>query len=253
MPSKEMSDAEFVQECSAEEYQELLGQAKSLSREEAGIELRDCARYGEVDAVRAILECHDGIIDAVDESESSALHKACANGHLSTVQFLLSNGANYAPNTSGNTPLHWAAASGHEAVVKAILSCSRIEVDVLQKNAFGRSALTEGFSSQNTPLIGLLLEHDSATEERLLSTKKDLPLKPSSSSKNPNNQEINEDQKDEKPSVIHEFNFQGGLSSGSIEGQDEKAAQTLLIRELVSPPLPSPWIIETMSCFVLLT
>jgi hypothetical protein len=42
------------------------------------------------------------------------------------------------------------------------------KADVLQRNAFGRSALTEGFTSQNTSVINSLLEHDSATEEKLM-------------------------------------------------------------------------------------
>jgi predicted nicotinamide N-methyase len=43
-----------------------------------------------------------------------------------------------------------------------------VKADVLQRNAFGRSALTEGFTSQNTSVINSLLEHDSATEEKLM-------------------------------------------------------------------------------------
>jgi predicted nicotinamide N-methyase len=42
------------------------------------------------------------------------------------------------------------------------------KADVLQRNSFGRSALTEGFTSQNTAVVNTLLEHDSATEEKLL-------------------------------------------------------------------------------------
>lgn len=39
----------------------------------------------------------------------------------------------------------------------------------LEKNEFGRSALTEGFSSQKEGVVEALLEHDSASEEKLLS------------------------------------------------------------------------------------
>jgi predicted nicotinamide N-methyase len=41
-------------------------------------------------------------------------------------------------------------------------------LDVLKRNAFGRSALTEGFASGDTKTIERLLNHDSAEEERLI-------------------------------------------------------------------------------------
>lgn len=44
------------------------------------------------------------------------------------------------------------------------------EVDVLLKNSFGRSILTEAFQSQNTEVIELCLSHSSATEDRLISS-----------------------------------------------------------------------------------
>ena len=159
------------------EFQELLGQAASLTPEEAVTELVDCARYGESDAVRAICDKHGDnataeapFVDSKNASGNTALHMACANGHKHTCRFLLSRGANHLPNSSGNTPLHWAAANGHEEIVKLLLDEPRFKdkIDVLQKNQFGRSALTEGFSSSNTKLVGHLLEHDSAEEERLI-------------------------------------------------------------------------------------
>ena len=41
-------------------------------------------------------------------------------------------------------------------------------LDILQKNKFGRGALTEGFASRKTETVGLLLENKNATEERLI-------------------------------------------------------------------------------------
>jgi len=144
-----------------------------------------------VDSVRALLQIHsittttttnNNYINTTDaKSGSTALHNACANGHVSTVQLLLSQGARHVTNTSGkNTPLHWAAAGGHDAVVDLLLTHDFEDgdrndngdgtagVDVLAKNEFGRGALTEGFSSKDTKTVGLLLEHGSATEERLI-------------------------------------------------------------------------------------
>lgn len=87
-------------------------------------------------------------------------------------------GANHAPNNSGNTPLHWASSAGHTKTVKLLLSKFK-DIDVLQKNKFGKSALTEGFAgaaatskddddTAKTKTVGALLEHDTATEDRLI-------------------------------------------------------------------------------------
>jgi ankyrin repeat protein len=154
-------------ECTQEEFQELSKQVAELSTEGASEELLECARYGETDAVRALLDAFPDIINSVDGSGSTALHKACANGHVSTATLLIQRGANQLRNQSGNTPLHWAAASGHEQIVRLVLERSE-DVDVLQKNDFGRSVLTEGFLSQDHGVVKLLLEHDSASEEKLL-------------------------------------------------------------------------------------
>jgi len=83
---------------------------------------------------------------------------------------VLQYGHSFTKNSSGNTPLHWAAANGHASVVEFWTSQSIIEVDVLEKNNFGRSALTEGFSSEKEDVVKAILEHDSASEEKLLST-----------------------------------------------------------------------------------
>ena len=194
-------------ECSQSDYDALLSDASELANViEASVELLDCARYGEVDACRAILDIWipryiDGydnekssIVDvAKDASRSTPLHKACSNGHASVVQLLLARGfTSHAVNDSGNTPLHWAAAAGKTECVGLLLdhhdalastsssstspssSSDKIfgndggRLDVLKRNAFGRSALTEGFASGDTKTIERLLNHDSAEEERLI-------------------------------------------------------------------------------------
>lgn len=50
--------------------------------------------------------------------------KACRAGHLCTVQFLISKGANVRKQTTNNdhTPLSLACAGGHMAVVELLLS-----------------------------------------------------------------------------------------------------------------------------------
>mmetsp|Transcript_19278 Transcript_19278/g.27118 ORF Transcript_19278/g.27118 Transcript_19278/m.27118 type:complete len:589 (-) Transcript_19278:85-1851(-) len=194
-------------ECTESEYASLLETAKSLTPEEAKTELLECARYGEVDAVRAILKLcsssysnhfanlqhqNDAIggntelVNCKDGNGGTPLHLASANGHVGVVSLLLRHDALFVRNNSGNTPLHWAAAGKNREVVKILLqhkpyeyvpkgdSCTSEfgKIDVLEKNDFGRSALTEGFSSGDTELVGMLLEHPSAEEERLIGGKK---------------------------------------------------------------------------------
>eukprot|EP00557_Chaetoceros_sp_GSL56_P007270 CAMPEP_0176489304 /NCGR_PEP_ID=MMETSP0200_2-20121128/7209_1 /TAXON_ID=947934 /ORGANISM="Chaetoceros sp., Strain GSL56" /LENGTH=524 /DNA_ID=CAMNT_0017886421 /DNA_START=63 /DNA_END=1637 /DNA_ORIENTATION=+ len=236
-----------------EEYADLLQTASSLTPQEAQVELVECARYGEFDAVRALLQVWsdkiEDFVNTTDDYGSTALHKASASGHESTVQLLLYHKAKHLPNTTGkNTPLHWAAANGHEKIVELILnhdfdSYQINAIDVLLKNSGGRSALTEGFTSQNTKLVGMLLEHDSAAEERLLmgagggargggarggGASSSVCAVHSDDCKNGeidhNNDEIDRD--DNTPlavqqGVVHEFNFLRDNSNHSTEQNDE--------------------------------
>jgi len=171
-------------------------------------ELLEAARYDEIDLVRAILRVHPRLATYQNpDSGNTALHMASANGHANVVKLLLSLAPPFSdsapsstctvettsssstqqslimiPNKSGNTPLHWAAANGREEIVALLLSAGSKSksscgadgdhggVDVLKRNAFGRSALTEGFASDNADVIQTLLEHESAAEERLLET-----------------------------------------------------------------------------------
>ena len=128
--------------------------------EELGNDLLACARYGEVEDLKAISE--EAVpIDFQNESYNTALHYASANGNAECVEFLLSKGARHLPNSSGNTPLHWAVQNKHLVVVKLLLAQAP-DVDVLQKNDFGKSILTEAFGLESPDITQLLLEHSSA-------------------------------------------------------------------------------------------
>jgi predicted nicotinamide N-methyase len=162
---------EVAFEVTQEEYQELVSQVAQLSVEEAQEEWIESCRYGEVDAVRALLVRLPSLVEFVDtDSGNTGLHMAAANGHVSVAKLLLSYKHPFSKNDAGNTPLHWAASNGRSEVVNLLTTQSEIEIDVLVRNEFGRSALTEGFTSQDEGVVKSLLEHESATEEKLLST-----------------------------------------------------------------------------------
>lgn len=160
-------------ELSQEEFNDLLDQIRSDDFTEENIhdELMDAARFADIDVVRAILHVYEAAGRYQRESDgNTALHMACANGHLNIVELLLLRDSeltlHLVQNASGNTPLHWAASNGKIKVVKRLLQLPG--VDVLLKNKAGRSILTEGFSSNVEAVIAALLEHETATEERLL-------------------------------------------------------------------------------------
>ena len=106
---------------------------------------------------------------------NTALHRACANGHVAVVQQLAAAGAGLLANESGNSPLHWAVQHASAPLVAAVLqagpwplapspNCSlrinsprwRLQAfpgaDVLARNAFGKSVSTEAFA-RNVPEI----------------------------------------------------------------------------------------------------
>lgn len=128
--------------------------------EEDSIELLECARYGEVEELQQLLDA--GVpVDFVDDGGNAALHKASANGHLGVVERLLAAGASVdLPNESGNRPLHWAVQQGHLEVVQALLRSG--EADVLVKNHFGRSVVTEAFDKADARVVEAVLQHSSA-------------------------------------------------------------------------------------------
>ena len=225
-------------------------------------------KTGEVDACRAILDVWSNkndisnpipIVNATDTSQTTSLHKACANGHYTTVQLLLSRNALHLRNDSGNTPLHWASGAGHAHVVRLLLDhydalyfqqqeqqqkntsatiddSNQVErLDVLQKNNFGRSSLTEGFTSKDTKTVEHLLNHDSAEEDKLIGglDKKELQDDDDVEANNVATGETKKKEEEEKKGIVHEFDFKRG-SNEDIESDNEKKRPSVLIRELVS-------------------
>lgn len=228
--------------------EELEANVAALTIEEAKGELLECARYDEFECVDALLrhfgkttktsndtsegnENGTAFIDTVDSGGSTALHKAACNGHIRIVKLLIDNGARHLPNLSGNTPLHWASRENHVDVVKVLLErYSESGIDVLQKNKFGKSALTEGFSFghksdcnernkgkndeesltdvEKTKTVGTLLEHDTACEDRLIG-----------------NSVQNEAASEESQGVTHELAL-------LCDDYNTKEHATLLVREL---------------------
>jgi len=150
--------------------------------------------------------------------------------------------------------LHWASGSGHDVVVELLLDHydalsaqstrsttsddkdntkqQHKQLDVLLKNNFGRSALTEGFTSGSTKTVNHLLNHDSAEENKLIGglDKEDVN----------DESEANDiatgsgEKKKEKKGIVHEFDFLKGDIESEIKStnDDESSRPSVLIREL---------------------
>lgn len=148
----------------------------SSPSEEDSLELLECARYGELDELMALhqqgidLNFKDGggntgtlEFRVITNVRVIALHRACANGHVDVVKYLIKSGASFCGNESGNTPLHWAVLNKASGIVKLLLR-RYDNIDVLAKNDFGKSALSEAFVAQETAVLQQLLEHKSAKQ-----------------------------------------------------------------------------------------
>jgi hypothetical protein len=135
--------------------------ASAVFTEEDQSEFIECARYGETADVELFLK--DGIdVNITDGAGSTALHKAAANGHVDTVKLLAGHGAKFSTNGSGNTPLHWAALNGQKETVELLLELyDDVIEDVLAKNAFGRSAMTEALNRGHEEIARMILSHKS--------------------------------------------------------------------------------------------
>lgn len=169
--SKVFDDLDLPLEMTIDEYEDMITQVAALDEVEAKEEWLESSRFGEVDVLRALFRRFPSLINHVNsDTGNTALHMAAANGHTTAAQVLLNFKHAHTRNNSGNTPLHFAAINSQGEMVELLTTQKFFDVDVLEQNNFGRSSLTEGFSSQNEHVLKALLEHDSAEEERLLSS-----------------------------------------------------------------------------------
>lgn len=139
----------------------------TFCQEEADSETLECARYGEEEDLRALL-VSGASVNHVDSAGNSALHKASANGEVACMRVLKEFGALLVANRQGNLPTHWAAQNGKAEALQFLVDNYTEQIDMLAKNSFGRSSLTEAFQSQNEAVIEICLSHPSSSEERLM-------------------------------------------------------------------------------------
>ncbi|EOD07926.1 hypothetical protein EMIHUDRAFT_217922 [Emiliania huxleyi CCMP1516] len=121
------------------EHAAWLAALPQMTATQLGAELLEAARYGEEREVGELLAAK---ADVNHLDGNTALHRACANGHVAVVQQLAAAGAALLANESGNSPLHWAVQHASAPLVAAAFPGA----DVLARNAFGKSVSTEAFA-----------------------------------------------------------------------------------------------------------
>ena len=187
-----------------------------MDREEANRETLECARYGEDDDLRTLFVSHAADANYADESGTTAMHRAAANGEVGCMKILKEFGSKHSQNLQGNFPIHWAALNAQEAALQFLFDS--YDVDVLSKNGNGRSTLSEAFQTQKTEIIEICLSHSSASEENLLKTDSDTRIT------------VDGDDAD-KHAVVHEMNFSTcTLPTAGIKSKENR--RILRIREL---------------------
>uniref|UniRef100_A0A7S1ERU7 Uncharacterized protein n=1 Tax=Timspurckia oligopyrenoides TaxID=708627 RepID=A0A7S1ERU7_9RHOD len=120
-------------------------------------ELRECSRYGEYDEVVEALENGADVNSADEYTGNTALHYACANGHMAIVKLLVSRTASVeAVNTSKNTPFHWAVQNGHASIVKWMLKETNAPIAV--ENERGNTPFDDAQNSGNSKIKNMLMD-----------------------------------------------------------------------------------------------
>lgn len=196
-----------------------------MDKEEADRETLECARYGEEDDLRSLFVSHGADANYADESGTTAMHRAAANGEVGCMKILKEFGSNHTQNLQGNFPIHWAALNAQEAALQFLFQS--YDIDVLSKNSNGRSTLSEAFQTQKTEIIEICLSHPSASEENLLKTDADTRIT------------VDGDDAD-KHAVVHEMDF-GSCVSSATGKRSRENRRILKIRELPITRADSPF------------
>ena len=121
----------------------------------------DFARYGEYEALSAILESeHASKLALSDDNRISLLHMTAANGHFECTELLLKcpqvrEISLNSINTEGNTPLHWAALNSHVSLVRLLLTHG---ADFNIKNSFNRTPFDEAVASEKFEVTAAIIE-----------------------------------------------------------------------------------------------
>lgn len=136
-----------------------------LSQEEMDNVIFD-ARFGDLESLTEIFtkEVEPAVLATIKDNESltTPLHMAAANGHVEVLRYLLSlipseekEGILNAKNDSGNTALHWAAYNGHLEVVQELCENG---ADPFIRNNYNHDAFYEASNNDQEKVDDYLLQ-----------------------------------------------------------------------------------------------
>ncbi|KAG0251738.1 hypothetical protein BG011_007418 [Mortierella polycephala] len=134
-------------------------------------ELIECARYGELEEIQAVVESSGAekakmLLSHQGDYGKTPLHMAAANGHPDVVEYLItiiSPEAVNIQNDQGNTALHWAATNGHHKVVETLITKGK--ADYKLKNAAGHTAMLEAEIHEREQVVAWMLINTELEEE----------------------------------------------------------------------------------------
>ena len=128
----------------------------------------DFARYGELEALKAISESeHASKLALCDENKISLLHMVAANGHFECAELLLKcpqvrEISLNSVNTEGNTALHWAALNSHIPLVRLLLENG---ADFTIKNSVDRTPFDEAVVNEKFEVTAAIIEFLEKSQE----------------------------------------------------------------------------------------
>lgn len=155
------NDQAAIKEYLDQEWQKKMARRRD---HEMGKSLRQAAKTGDVEAIRALVAAGVPVDHADGDYAQTALHYAAREGRKEAVDALLACGANpNARNRDMRTPLHWAASNGTASVVRALVAAG---ADLMAKNADGETPL-EVSNYWNNPETGPALRHLMGFQRRI--------------------------------------------------------------------------------------
>ena len=114
-------------------------------------------------------------MNLIDESDDTALRRACYKGHVDVVKVLLQNGAfvNATCSEMGYSGIHWAAQEGHVGLVNVLIQNG---VDLTHVGNDGFRPLRLAVCCRNITFALELLCHGAAIDEESLDSIKRIPF-----------------------------------------------------------------------------
>lgn len=130
---------------------------------DASKEIIRAAKSGDLAKVKGLIATDSELVHALDSDRSTPLHCATWKGHLETVAFLLTAGANVNAQNSndhwGTTPLHAAAHANQAAIAKLLIEHG---ADVNAKDLNGKTPMHHTSFHKAKAVAKLLQSYDAS-------------------------------------------------------------------------------------------